>query len=263
MGRTAMSPLQSRRQSKSVTWRSRAADSFGMIRNAIDLIVTSWNKFWYTPSDPTALGVMRILVGGMLVYTHLIWGMNLPAFFGSAGWNSPEVLGVVQDDLFAPSFWWYVSDAWLLPVHYVCITILLMFWLGFATRITSVLSLVITISYAYRAHMANFGLDQINAILCLYLCIGPSGTVLSVDRLISVWREKRRARRFDKQCSPRRVLPSTAANLAIRLTQVHFCVIYIYSGLSKLQGPAWWSGEAVWLAFSNLEYQSIDMTWIA
>ena len=44
--------------------------------------------------------------------------------------------------------------------------------------------------------------------------------------------------------------PAITANLAIRLIQVHFCVIYAYAGLSKLQGGAWWSGEAVWLAAS-------------
>jgi hypothetical protein len=41
------------------------------------------------------------------------------------------------------------------------------------------------------------------------------------------------------------------------------CVIYLFAGLSKLQGPSWWSGEAMWRAFANLEYQSLDMTWLA
>ena len=41
------------------------------------------------------------------------------------------------------------------------------------------------------------------------------------------------------------------------------CVIYFFAGISKLQGEAWWTGEAMWRAFSNLEYQSIDMTWLA
>src|SRR5262249_4699745 len=44
---------------------------------------------------------------------------------------------------------------------------------------------------------------------------------------------------------------------------VHMCVIYLFAGLSKLQGPSWWTGEAMWRAFANLEYQSMDMTWLA
>lgn len=223
----------------------------------------AWDRFWYAPTDPTVLGFMRLLVGGMLVYTHLIWGLNLPAFLGSAGWNSPEVLAVVQEGGIAPSFWWYVSDQWLMPVHCVCMGILFLFWIGCATRVTSVLSMIITISYSYRAHMSNFGLDQINAILCFYLCIGPSGAVLSFDRWLAVWRARQLARTSNTSFAVPPVKPTISANLAIRLIQVHFCVIYAYAGLSKLQGGAWWDGEAVWLAFANLEYQSVNMTWIA
>ena len=41
------------------------------------------------------------------------------------------------------------------------------------------------------------------------------------------------------------------------------CVIYLFAGISKLQGEAWWDGQAMWGAFANLEYQSTDMTWLA
>ena len=41
------------------------------------------------------------------------------------------------------------------------------------------------------------------------------------------------------------------------------CVIYLFAGLSKLAGPSWWDGSAIWLSFANLEYQSLDMTWMA
>ncbi|MCA9084045.1 MAG: HTTM domain-containing protein [Planctomycetaceae bacterium] len=231
--------------------------------HVVTTVFRAWDSFWFSPADPTVLGLMRILVGGMLVYTHLVWGINLPAFLGSAGWNSPDVLTVVQDGLIVPSFWWYVSDSWMYTVHWMCIGILTLFWLGCATRVTSILSLMITISYSYRAHMSNFGLDQLNAILCLYLCIGPSGAVLSVDRWLKVRAARRLSERSGKPFVLPAVLPDSSAGLAIRLTQMHFCVIYAYAGLSKLQGPAWWSGEAVWMAFANLEYQSLDMTWVA
>lgn len=226
-------------------------------------IKSAWDRFWFQPGDPHTLGVMRWFVAGMLLYTHIVWGLNLEAFFGSSGWNSPELLTVLQEGQMVPSFWWYVPDAWIMPVHLACLFILFCFWIGLFTRVTSVLSMVITVSYCYRAHMANFGLDQINAILCFYLCIGPSGAVLSADRLLKVWREKRRSRCRETTFVPPPVLPSPSANLAVRLIQVHFCLIYAVAGLSKLQGPAWWSGEAVWLAFANLEYQSLDMTWVA
>jgi len=240
----------------------------GRLTDSWKSLAAAWNDFWFAPADPTSLGLIRLLVGGMLVYTHIIWGTQLSAFFGSTGWQRAATLGVIQDDMIVPSFWWLVSDAWLLPVHCLSLVILVLFWIGFATRVTSVLSLIITISYIYRVQMAGFGLDQLNTILCLYLCIGPSGATLSVDRWLAV-RKARRARK--DQSNPVAtdlmdglpVARSSSANLALRLMQIHFCVIYAWAGLSKVQGPAWWNGEAVWLAFANLEYQTVDMTWVA
>ncbi len=44
---------------------------------------------------------------------------------------------------------------------------------------------------------------------------------------------------------------------------MHMCIIYVFAGASKLQGAAWWNGQAMWMAFGNQEYQSVDMTWTA
>ena len=39
---------------------------------------------------------------------------------------------------------------------------------------------------------------------------------------------------------------SIAANLAIRLLQVHFAIVMVTSGLHKLQIGDWWAGVALW-----------------
>jgi len=59
------------------------------------------------------------------------------------------------------------------------------------------------------------------------------------------------------------VQPSMWANLSQRLVQVHLCVIYLFAGISKLQGELWWNGYALWNVAANYEYQSGDMTWLA
>jgi hypothetical protein len=41
------------------------------------------------------------------------------------------------------------------------------------------------------------------------------------------------------------------------------CIFYLFAGLSKVQGMSWWNGQAMWMTFANLEYQSVDMTWLA
>jgi hypothetical protein len=83
--------------------------------------------------------------------------------------------------------------------------------------------------------------------------IGPSGATLSVDRLIARWWARK------KGLPEPEVEPSVSANFALRLMQIHFCIIYLASGLSKLQGNAWWAGTAVWGTMSN--YAFAPMNW--
>ncbi len=223
----------------------------------------AWEQFWFAPADPVPLGLIRILVGCMLFYTHLVWGKDFQAFFGARGWMTPETLDIFQRGQWIFSFWRWVPESAMWPVHLLCLCVLSLFAIGLWTRVTSILTLVITISYSYRAQFANFGLDQINAILTFYLAIGPSGAALSVDRLIEHYRRAKKALAEGKHSAQVKPAPRVSARLALRLMQLHFCVIYFYAGISKLQGPAWWNGEAMWRAFSNLEYQSTDMTWLA
>lgn len=215
-------------------------------------ISDGWNRFWFTPADPATLGLVRLLTGTMLVYTHWVWGLDFEAFFGPASWTSADVVRQFQHNSFAWSFWWSVSPEFALTVHYVCLAVLAMFAVGFLTRVTSIAALIIVISYVHRVPTALFGLDQINGMLTLYCAIGPSGLAWSIDS----WLRRRR--------NPQSVvIPSIGANIAIRLIQLHMCVIYLFAGLSKLQGQTWWNGLAMWYSFANREYQTMDVTWLA
>ena len=213
-----------------------------------------WNAFWYTPADPTLLGDIGICTGLMLVYTHAVWGLALNDFFGPTSWLSPALVRSIEAGQYTFSFWFWVPPQWMWPAYALSMLIFVCFTLGLATRVTSVLSLLTAISYAHRVPAALFGLDQINVMLTLYLSIGPSGQD-PVARSLAAQTPAGRERPAPA--------PSASANLAQRLIQVHMCVIYLFAGVSKLQGPSWWSGEAMWRAFANLEYQSLDMTWMA
>jgi uncharacterized membrane protein YphA (DoxX/SURF4 family) len=217
-------------------------------------LAKGWDRFWFTPADPTSLGLIRILTGLMLLYTHAVWGLALDDFFGTEPWLSEPIVRAIQADQYAYSFWWLVPPQWAWDVHVASLGVLALFTVGYKTRVTSVLALVVAISYAHRVPEALFGLDQINVMLTLYLTVGGAGQALSVDRWLDTRRRARPA------SGPH---PSAAANIGLRLINVHMCVIYLFAGISKLQGEAWWDGQAMWGAFANLEYQSADMTWLA
>ena len=139
-------------------------------------------------------------------------------------------------------------------VHIAALVVFFFLMIGFFSRTMAVLAYLIAVSYANRVTPgAYFGLDKINCLLAMYLMLGPCGARYSIDR---IWRLRRGA--------PREVPPSVAANLAIRLIQLHMCIIYLFSGLGKLQGESWWNGEAslVLLGQSRIPVL-IDMTWLA
>ena len=217
-------------------------------------IAGGWDRFWFTPTDPATLGLLRILAGAMLLYTHLVWSIDLPAFFGDRGWLAPSAVAQLQANGYAFSYFWWLHEPWQLwAAHAAALVAFAMLTLGLCTRASAVVALVATLSYVQRARGALFGLDQVNTMMALYLAVGPAGDAYSLDR----WRARRRGRAGGA------IVLSVGANVAIRLMQIHMCVIYMFAGMAKLVGRAWWDGTAMWLAFANLEYQSLDMTWLA
>jgi hypothetical protein len=228
----------------------------------------AWNGFWFTPTSPSTLSAIRVLAGAMLLYTHLVWSFDLDAFFGARGWLPPQLMHEVHEAgndpdgpgpltgeprLIWTHFGFIQSPKLMWTLHITALAVFFLLTIGLFSRVMAFGAFLFAVSYANRITPgAYFGLDKINCMLAMYLMLGPCGARYSVDRL---WRLKRGG--------PTEVPPSTAANIAIRMIQVHMCIIYLFSGIGKLQGESWPSGEASWLSFAMLEYQSLDMTWLA
>ena len=228
------------------------------VRGSVDRGVSAWHRFWFEPLDPLMLGVIRLLTGWMLLYNLLVWSLQLETFFGRNGLQPLEAVKRVHESRFVFSFWLWIDDRYLWPVHIACVFVAAMFCIGAATRVTSILAFLITISYSQRVPVANFGFDQILGMMCLYLALAPCGAAMSVDGLIRKWRRRRNGLAMD--VAPVRY---ASARMASRLIQLHLCAIYFWSGFSKLKGPTWWTGEAMWNVIANQEYQTIDLTWMA
>jgi hypothetical protein len=227
----------------------------GYFRELFRGIHDGWNRFWFTPSDPAALGMIRILAGAMLFYTHLVWSLDLSGFFGEHAWLTTGAIGSLPGHSAYKWSWfyWINSPSLMWTAHIAALVVFALLTIGLWSRAMSILAFIATVSYINRASLAQFGLDDTNAMLAMYLMVGPSGAAFSVDR----WLKRRKAG------GKMRTEPSVGANLAIRLMQSHMCVIYLFSAIGKIKGPLWWDGSAIWGAVANYEYQSLDLTWLA
>jgi hypothetical protein len=264
--------------------------------------VRGWNRFWFTPADPTVLGMIRICCGLVVFYVHFAYSYDLQAFFGADAWLSLERINVLRREMpwvgpatgweqpVTPparndqerefikrwgvhpsqvvdygqplwSIWYHVTDpTWMWVTHGCILAAMFLFTIGFCTRVTSVLTWLGMLCYTQRAHTSLFGMDTIMNVVVLYLMIGPSGAALSVDRLIArYWATYQALRNHLPAPTFLRPAPSVSANVAIRLLQIHVCIIYAASGLSKLLGPAWWSGWSVWGTMVNYEFSPMRL----
>jgi predicted DCC family thiol-disulfide oxidoreductase YuxK len=247
----------------------------GYLRELWAATVRGWNAFFFTPADPTPLGTMRIAVGLLLFWSLFMTGLDLPDYLGSHGWAEPQAvraylgIGRGEDPSWAWSFWLWVPDAWLRPVWVVCLVVLVLFAAGVGSRVTAVLTWAIAVSTNRRVPVFLFGFDQIVPTWALYLAVcGASGHAVSLDRFIARWRlaraEVARRRKDGRWIVPSGVpRPTVAANLGLRLIQLHLVLIYGMAGLAKLRGDAWWSGFAAWGVVAAGEFRRFDLTWLA
>ncbi|HVK11427.1 MAG TPA: hypothetical protein VM597_21840, partial [Gemmataceae bacterium] len=95
-----------------------------------------------------------------------------------------------------------------------------------------------------------------------YLMVGPSGAAFSVDALRARYRASRAVMGSGRPVAWADAVltgpqPSWLANFAVRMFQVHFCLIYMSAGAAKLKGPAWWNHQAGWMTLVNPEFGPI------
>ena len=51
----------------------RAVDHLvGYAAKVARTVAADWNAFWFTPANPGLLGLIRIMTGLMLLYTHAV-----------------------------------------------------------------------------------------------------------------------------------------------------------------------------------------------
>jgi hypothetical protein len=219
-------------------------------------IVRGWDRFWFRPADPTTLALVRICCGALTLYIHLCYSWGLLSYVGPDAWLHLSTANQIRREQpiytmtggwdtewvqwskghYYWSVYYHIQDPrGIAAVHAAILVVMALFTLGLWTRYTAVLAWVGAMCYVQRSWNSVFGVDTMMMITLCYLMLGPSGDALSLDR----WLLRRRDRRRGVVTPPPE--PAVSANFAIRLIQVHFCIIYLVSGTSKLLGPSWWA----------------------
>ena len=213
----------------------------------------AWVHFWFTPADPTGLHAIRVLAGVLFLSWLLGFAGHENEMFGLQGWFDTQAYKEASrmqppNGPPAPITWSLVylcgeNTAAVTALYWASVAVLLLFTLGIATRITSVLTWLVVGSFTANPLISYDG-DALLLILAFYLMVGYvllgqwNGGLSWLGRLFGSSR--------DWLLGPVARPQSLAANLTMRLLQVHFTILVVVAGLHKLQSGDWWSGAALW-----------------
>jgi len=226
----------------------------------------AFNRFWFAPADPTPLGLMRICTGILVIYMHLVYAGGLQTYFGENAWEDLKTANVFRTDYYynypangwTDAGWYHVTNpTWMAVITAGMLIVMVMFTVGFCTRVTSVLTWLAAMCFIQRSWSLLYGVDTMMNLALIYLMLSPCDAALSVDRWIARWWTARQAGLPMGPAPP--PTPSAWANFKLRLIQINFCIIYFASGSSKLQGQAWWNGSALWGCMANPEFAPLHL----
>lgn len=221
--------------------------------------MAAWCRFWFEPRDPFGLHIVRLATGLLFLAWLLPFVGQVESFFGLDGWF--DATAYVEASKMTEDQRPYASTSWsiLYPIghnpvalqatYWAAVVILVLYTLGVAPRLTSVLTFVIVVSFSANPTI-SYDADRLLPILAFYpmlgyLLLGQSSRDLSLtERLLGPQSTFLFSRKPSIQQSE--TDGSIAANVAVRLFQVHFAFLIVMMGLDKLQVGDWWSGAAFW-----------------
>jgi hypothetical protein len=204
-----------------------------------------WANFWFAPVDPIGLHGIRLLAGLLFVFWLITLAGHQQAFFSLSGWLDRTAY-IEASRLQIPTGWsilFLIPSAWVNVVYWGSIAVFILFALGLWTRVTGVLTWLMVASFSANPVLSSEA-DVLLGVIAFYLMIGYL--------LLGQWRRQLSAKerllgtRDTWLLGSAEASPSIAANLALRLLQVHFALVVVVSGLHKLQIGDWWAGVAFW-----------------
>lgn len=118
---------------------------------------------------------------------------------------------------------------------------------GYFSRINAILAWFLYLSVTKSAALTTYGLDNATIIGLFYLMIAPLPDSFSFDFA------------YRDLAAPNR----TRLGFHLRLLQLHLCLIYFFSGLTKAIGPDWWNGASLWRSLTREPFDMLPLQVVA
>lgn len=196
------------------------------------------DRFFFAPVSATGFGLMRISWAVWTFLYLLAQAPDLLYFYSDAGVLPRDLLFFVTRDFDRFSVLeWSGSPAFLTITYIILMAALLATMLGIAVRFSTILSVVLVLSFHERMPLILGGGDTVLRHVGYILVFAPGIHAVSLPRLLQQWRHWRTTGEL--------LPPVTMPIWPYRLLLWQMIIIYTMSFWYKSLGTMWWRGTAV------------------
>lgn len=219
-------------------------------------ILEGLDKFFFEERPTEGIALFRIVWMGMLLIYFVSDLGNISDFYGPHALISIDTARQKFTGIHGGLFFLFnTSYEFTYLVIGVYGLALLFSMIGFFTRYSLITALICMVSIHQRNIWLLSSSETLMRLIMIYLVVSPCGNTLSVDALLG-----RRYPQFKRE--------KESSVWALRLIQIQFSVVYLWTVWHKLKGEAWLDGSAVYYAtrLENMANFSIpyllDNKWI-
>jgi hypothetical protein len=203
---------------------------------------------FYLTHDRRSLGLLRLLLGAMLILDWCSRWPDLEAFYTSSGCFPIDAGMPVSAGVFHFSL---LDGVTTLPmVKFVFLAGLffyLCFFLGYRTKLYHILSFVFFISAVNRVSLLQEGGERVMGCMLLWSLFLPLGTRFSVDALTWIRRDS---------------TERTPAALVSFIIVAQLGLVYFFTACDKC-GPMWRSGTALYYVLHDCQFSTPLGAWLS
>lgn len=209
-------------------------------------LLGAWQNFWFGEISPkTVFAVFRIGTATVLLYVLFVRSYDLDPEYSRVVRGDAGLLGAIDVIAWPFSvFQWVDGPIWLWSMHVLALVITTALLAGVASQVMAGLSLCFQLSYAHHYPAMVVGLDGVLMLALAYLALTPSARVLGVLARPEAHPIPPPGR-LEREGNPGAPALHPWSGLVLRTMQIHLCLIYFQSALSKL-ATDWLAGTALW-----------------
>ena len=206
------------------------------------------NEWFFGGTTDNWLAALRIGLGLQLVLYCMIsradWRQMFALDPGSFVTRDLTEALVTLGSTLVPRVSWFISAGEFIGLSEA--TVLWVAWSGLLAaglclvagifcRSAAIAGWFLHLSAIKSSALLSYGVDNFTSIGLFYLMLSPLPDHLALDSRWRKWPPK----------------SSQLQSFWQRVLQLHLCVIYFFSGLTKLLGSGWWNGESLWRALTR------------